>query len=361
MTVAAHAGARCLWTTNCGKASGQGCCAARIETGQCIERRHWCNKPFRGHGAYACGRSWHSTDSGKRIHVFLILSSQPCSLQRSQVALLNNGAVLDVQNKAGLTAVIHAALAGKAPIISLLCQRGAELNVRDQAGETALHKACANDSPACVQGLVNAGADTRQLNYDGRSPLHACVANKTERCAMIILDAAAYNGWIRALVVARDCHGQTALDMATRIANKPLAILLRKTVAAMIVQDNFRGYLGRLLKARTECAVKIQRVYRGRSTRQFYKQHSRARDIRLNYAARTIQRRYRKWAMSRYRRETFGATARIQTDFATDVVLAEAKELNAAEGRAEAARAQRARNLGRQERQQVGIASVLNP
>ena len=122
---------------------------------------------------------------------------------------------------------------------------------------------------------------------------------------------------------------------------------------AMIVQDSFRRYLSRIHKMRTECAIKIQRVYRGRCTRQVYKQHSKARDIRLNHAARVIQRRYRKWAAKRRRRDTFGLTAQVQTDFTAEVVEEEAKRHDGLKARQDAAKARERRSLERQDRQQV--------
>ena len=271
------------------------------------------------------------------------------------VALLEHGAPLELRSHAGWTCLIHAANAGRTAVVSLLCQRGAALDARDRMGETALHKACAKEIPACVRTLVDAGADVRRLNRDGRSPLHLCAYNRNEQCARAVLDAAGYSGWVRALVVARDREGMTALDLATKLANKRLAVLLRQTVGAMIVQSCFRNYIGRIHAEQTACAIKIQRVFRGRSTRVIYQQHSKAREIRLNHAARVIQRRYRKWAGRRRRRDTYGLTARVQTDFAADIVETEAKLHDGNQARLDAARTREERIMDGQERQQLAL------
>ena len=74
----------------------------------------------------------------------------------------------------------------------------------------------------------------------------------------------------------------------------------------------------------SEKAMLIQRVFRGRQGRKFYKKHRSARDIRLNHAARLIQRHYRQWVATRKRRDTYGMAAKFDTGFPTEVVEAEA-------------------------------------
>ena len=151
------------------------------------------------------------------------------------VALVEHGASMEQRNHSGWCALHHAANAGRPAVVALLAQRGANVDAHDKQGETALHKACTKDSQFCVRNLCDAGADVRLLSADGRSPLHCCVANKKASCALQLLGAAATAGVVRYIVVARDRRGRTALDLAVRAANKPIAILLKETVAAMIV------------------------------------------------------------------------------------------------------------------------------
>jgi hypothetical protein len=239
--------------------------------------------------------------------------------------------------------------------VALLSQRGCAVNAHDKSGETALHKACTKDSHYCVRNLCDAGCDPRLLSADGRTALHCCVQNQKVGCMRHLLEAAATAGFVRYLVVARDRRGRTALDHAVRLANKPIAIMLKETVAAMIVQDSFRRYLA-IQHAKLEAAaLKIQRVYRGKSTRDFYKQHKHARDIRLNHAARVIQRRYRRWVATRKRQDTYGMAAKYQTEFAVDVVEREAKAHNSAAAKRDRELARERRVVEREERQQDAV------
>jgi hypothetical protein len=51
----------------------------------------------------------------------------------------------------------------------------------------------------------------------------------------------------------------------------------------------------------------------GQHARKQYKTQARARDIRLNHAARVVQRRYRKWAGHRRKKDVVGQAAKYQT------------------------------------------------
>eukprot|EP01050_Picozoa_sp_SAG11_P016215 SAG11_NODE_2186_length_3710_cov_1.860426_4_plen_131_part_00 len=104
-------------------------------------------------------------------------------------------------------------------------------------------------------------------------------------------------GILQQLVVARDVGGKTALDIATAAVNRPIATLLRQTLAAMIIQTYTRNFTRSRAQFKIDAATRIQRVYRGRHARTQYVRAVRARDLRLNHAARVVQRRYRTWAV----------------------------------------------------------------
>lgn len=281
------------------------------------------------------------------------------------VALIDHGSSMEQRNRSGWTALHHAANAGRPDVVALLSQRGCSVNEHDKTGETALHKACTKESHYCVRNLCDAGCDPRLLSGDGRTALHCCVQNKQIGCMRHLLEHAATFrtshepgaavGVVRYLVVARDRRGRTALDHAVRLANKPIAIMLKETVAAMIVQDCFRKFLAVQHAKLEAAALKIQRVFRGKSTRKFFKQHKHARDIRLNHAARVIQRRYRRWVATRKRQDTYGMAAKYQTEFAVDVVEREAKAHNSAAAKRERELARKRRVVEREERQQEAV------
>nr|KAF6372862.1 ankyrin repeat domain 33 [Pipistrellus kuhlii] len=94
----------------------------------------------------------------------------------SVVALLSRCPFLDVnhQDKEGDTALMLAAQAGHAPLVSLLLgyYAGLDLERRDQRGLTALMKAALRDRADCVAALLMAGADLTAVDpVRGRTAL----------------------------------------------------------------------------------------------------------------------------------------------------------------------------------------------
>ena len=121
------------------------------------------------------------------------------------------------------------------------------------------------------------------------------------------------------------------------------------------MQESFRRYLAAWEAKREECAIKIQRVFRGRQGRKFYKKHRSARDIRLNHAARLIQRHYRQWVATRKRRDTYGMAAKFDTGFPTEVVEREAAAHNSAAAKRERELGRERRVVEREQRQQEAV------
>eukprot|EP01052_Picozoa_sp_SAG31_P020079 SAG31_NODE_1493_length_8110_cov_1.991020_3_plen_548_part_00 len=259
-------------------------------------------------------------------------------------------------NRDGWTALHYAAAQGRTGPTKLLLQSGANVNARSVEGQTALHFSCAKNAAATSEALVEGGADLRVISARGATALHACYNNKGEGCCKVLLHKAAQIGSLQALIVARDVNGKTALDLATAVVNRPLATLLRHTVAAMIIQVSARKFTRRQLDFKAAMATRIQRIYRGRHTRKQYKQTVRARDLRLNHAARVIQRRYRKWAGNRKKRDVLGSSAQHQTVYIDDLEKETATEWDKEEAKEVRSAIDKRRREDRKMRQEEAIA-----
>lgn len=111
---------------------------------------------------------------------------------------------LDLQDRFGMTALMHACYRGQAALVELLLDRGADLGLTDNDQMSCLHHACKEapkpswpcaledvDHPATLSLLLRRGADLRALDSGGASALHvaACrIAAHSEELAGILLD-----------------------------------------------------------------------------------------------------------------------------------------------------------------------------
>lgn len=86
---------------------------------------------------------------------------------------IQNGAVLDVQNHYGKTALYIAADEQMPEAVNVLLQHGALPDLQENELKWgALHKAVFHGNTEIVLSLVKAGADVNLLTSDGDTPLH---------------------------------------------------------------------------------------------------------------------------------------------------------------------------------------------
>lgn len=90
---------------------------------------------------------------------------------------LNNGAMINYQNKMGETPLILAAYWGRSHVAKRLIVAGANLNVQCNRGETALSYAAGRGYHDIVNMLIRAGANTSIQNYKGRTALDYAMSN----------------------------------------------------------------------------------------------------------------------------------------------------------------------------------------
>ncbi|KAH7269124.1 ankyrin repeat-containing domain protein, partial [Fusarium redolens] len=88
-------------------------------------------------------------------------------------ALIANGASVEHQDSAGLTALHHAAIAGFNDGLDLIIDETADLNVPDKRGYTAVHHAVnsAEASNNTIRLLKEGGADLEVQDHVGLTPL----------------------------------------------------------------------------------------------------------------------------------------------------------------------------------------------
>jgi ankyrin repeat protein len=93
-------------------------------------------------------------------------------------ALLRKGADIEAKNVYGMTALMNAAMSGRADVVRALLKGRADPKVGDQGGVTALHKAAYKGYNDVCEALVDAGADINQPRHDGITPIMLAESEK---------------------------------------------------------------------------------------------------------------------------------------------------------------------------------------
>ena len=88
------------------------------------------------------------------------------------VALLRVGAWTDIRDRNGNTALIWAADRGHSLVATLLVDAGADVNMADNQGMTALMKAAMSGRRKVVDVLISLGANVKLSDYAGISALN---------------------------------------------------------------------------------------------------------------------------------------------------------------------------------------------
>lgn len=132
------------------------------------------------------------------------------------------GTDVNVQNPAGETPLMKAAMKGDLAVCRALIERGAQVNRR---GWTPLHYAAAGNSLPALQLLLAEGARVDARAPNGRTALMMAVQYADERLVEALLAAGAKLG-------ARENNGATAVDLARVAGRDRLAERLAERAAA---------------------------------------------------------------------------------------------------------------------------------
>ncbi|WP_246065373.1 ankyrin repeat domain-containing protein [Hydrocarboniclastica marina] len=133
--------------------------------------------------------------------------------------LLRSGAEPDLAPPDGVTALMVASREGNGRIVEMLLRAGAEINSVNATGDTALAWAARNGNLSTVKLLLSRGGNVN-VARSGESLLMQVVGQNDLLMSQVLIDAGA------------DVHyrspddGETALDVARRVGNEDLVMLL---------------------------------------------------------------------------------------------------------------------------------------
>lgn len=98
---------------------------------------------------------------------------------------------LDEPREHGLTALMRAALAGRANLVAELLALGADVKLRNADGNNALWLACVADSADSVRQLLAAGIDIDNRNVTGATCLMYCASAGKAAMVALLLESGA--------------------------------------------------------------------------------------------------------------------------------------------------------------------------
>uniref|UniRef100_A0A0N5A5I7 ANK_REP_REGION domain-containing protein n=1 Tax=Parastrongyloides trichosuri TaxID=131310 RepID=A0A0N5A5I7_PARTI len=97
--------------------------------------------------------------------------------------LINHGAVLDLPDNTGKTAVIHSIICKHASTAALLIDRGCNIRIVDNDGNTLLHFLAEHSTKCLIDKLLDSGLSLEEKNNDGLRPIEVAIKSKN-RLAM---------------------------------------------------------------------------------------------------------------------------------------------------------------------------------
>ncbi|KAG8013681.1 Ankyrin repeat domain-containing protein 6 [Nibea albiflora] len=136
-------------------------------------------------------------------------------------ALIQGGCAVDLQNRAGNTALHLACQNAHAQTARLLLLGGSTPDTKNNMGDTCLHVAARYNNLNLVKILLSSLCSVTERNQRGDTALHVAAALNHKRTVQVLLEAGA-DGTIR------NNAGKTALDKARDNNNKDVALLLAR-------------------------------------------------------------------------------------------------------------------------------------
>lgn len=121
--------------------------------------------------------------------------------------LFDKGVYVDVIDKDGRTALHHATISKREPVISHLLRKGANPQARDLDGATPLHYAVQASAIQTVKLLIKYNVDVNVADVEGWTPLHIAMQSRNRDIAKVLL----VNG---ADITRKNKDGKTPLDLS---------------------------------------------------------------------------------------------------------------------------------------------------
>ena len=143
---------------------------------------------------------------------FLYMFSFPMPNLVCAQRLIHGGALIDVQDYQGATALGFAAQHNNIPGVNFLLRNGAETNIPTLIKETALTIAIQTDAHGAIPVLLTHGASLRQHTVSGRSLLHEAAEHSDEETLRLLTSARIQSVQIQ----HKSKDGHTAWDLARK-------------------------------------------------------------------------------------------------------------------------------------------------
>lgn len=144
--------------------------------------------------------------------------------------LIDCGADVNVQNQAGMTALMFVAFSGDIGLVELLIDNGANVDLTQGDGGTALFYAVFQGHTEIVKLLLDSGAKININDNTGKAPLIAAAKSpySSIEMARLLIDKGAE-------VDSKDNYGKTALFYAARSDRRKIVELLINNGADPII------------------------------------------------------------------------------------------------------------------------------
>ncbi|KAF4636663.1 hypothetical protein G7Y89_g1430 [Cudoniella acicularis] len=146
----------------------------------------------------------HPSTGDTALHIAIWNSTQEISR-----ILLENGAIIEAENKQGSTALHCSVIGNRTQAAELLLEKGANINATNKEGWSALLYAADRGFEAMAQFLINKGADINASTKSGMRALHYATQKGYESIVQILIG----NG---ANINASYKYGMPALHCATK-------------------------------------------------------------------------------------------------------------------------------------------------
>ena len=133
-----------------------------------------------------------------------IILAAHAGAREATATLLAAGALIDVPDAFGATALHASAVGAQLTTLKFLVQAGAAIDVVDDAGRSAAHYAARSGSVACLRALRKAGVDMVRPSHFGWTPLaHACAHHGARLSPQV---RPTHFGWTPLHVAANHSH-----------------------------------------------------------------------------------------------------------------------------------------------------------
>lgn len=169
-------------------------------------------------------------------------------------SLIAEGIDINVYNRNGATALMHAVARNEFDLVETLAQAGARLDHQDATGRTALFIACQYDRVDALEILLDHGANPSLQTYDGDYPVHRALINYSDASLRRLVAAGANLDGL-------NMEGASPLLTAIRRRDSDYITLLVESGASVDLNgEQFQRYLDPEVKSIIQAAAERRQL-----------------------------------------------------------------------------------------------------